>query len=99
MFILTSRRTPSAAEEFAYDMKLLQRATIVGEPTWGGAHPARAYFAGRHFIATSPSARAINPISKSNWEATGVLPDFAVPPEKALDYVLQELKNKHLVLN
>lgn len=99
VFILTSRQTRSAAEEFAYSMKQLQRATIVGEPTWGGAHPARRYFAGRHFIATIPTARAINPISKSNWELTGVLPDFAVPPGKSLDYVLQELENKHLVLN
>jgi hypothetical protein len=99
VFILTSRRTPSAAEEFAYDLKQLQRATIVGEPTWGGAHPARGYYAGRHFIAVIPSARAINPVSRGNWEATGVLPDFAVPPEQALDYVLQELENKHLALN
>jgi hypothetical protein len=99
VFLLTSRQTPSAAEEFAYAMKQLQRATIVGEPTWGGAHPARRYFAGRHFIATIPFGRAINPVSKSNWETTGVLPDFAVPPAKALDYVLQELENKHLVLN
>jgi hypothetical protein len=99
VFILTSRQTRAAAEEFAYSMKQLQRATIVGESTWGGAHPTRRYFAGSHFVAHIPTGRAINPISRSNWELTGVIPDLAVPPAKALDYVLQELENKHLVLN
>ena len=32
-----------------------------------------------------PFARAINPISKTNWEGTGVEPDVKVPASEALD--------------
>jgi len=39
IFVLTSHRTFSAAEEFTYNLKHLNRATIVGETTGGGAHP------------------------------------------------------------
>ena len=31
-----------------------------------------------------PFARAINPISKTNWEGTGVEPDVKVPASDAL---------------
>ena len=29
--------------------------------------------------------RAINPVSKTNWEGTGVEPDVKVPADEALD--------------
>ena len=37
-----------------------------------------------HFIIGVPFARAINPISKTNWEGTGVEPDVKVPAADAL---------------
>ena len=37
-----------------------------------------------------PIGRAINPISKTNWEGTGVQPDIAVPAEQALDVAYRE---------
>jgi len=85
LYILTSSRTFSGAEEFSYNMKNLKRATIIGETTGGGAHPTDAMIVQEDFILRVPIARAINPVSKTNWEGTGVTPDVAVPAAQAYD--------------
>lgn len=84
VYVLTSKRTFSAAEEFTYNLKNLKRATIVGETTGGGAHPGGPRRISDHFAIWVPSGRAINPISKTNWEGTGVTPDVDVPADHAL---------------
>lgn len=84
IFVLTSSRTFSGAEEFSYNLKNLKRATIVGETTGGGAHPVNPRRLGKDFLITVPFARAINPITKTNWEGTGVKPDVDVPAAQAL---------------
>src|SRR4029079_14564144 len=84
VYVLTSNRTFSAAEEFTYNLKNLKRATIVGETTGGGAHPGGMRRIGEHFGMFIPTGRAINPISKTNWEGTGVKPDVDVPADQAL---------------
>jgi C-terminal processing protease CtpA/Prc len=84
VYVLTSQRTFSAAEEFTYNLKNLKRATIVGETTGGGAHPGKRERLHDHFAMFVPNGRAINPITKSNWEGTGVEPDVAVPADQAL---------------
>ncbi len=66
VFVLTSKRTFSGAEEFTYNLKNLKRATIVGETTGGGAHPVSGHRIDDHFMIGVPFARAINPISKTN---------------------------------
>jgi hypothetical protein len=83
-FVLTSNGTFSGAEEFTYNLKNLKRATIVGETTGGGAHPVSGHRIDNHFMIGVPFARAINPISKTNWEGTGVEPDVKVPATDAL---------------
>lgn len=85
LYILTSSRTFSGAEEFTYNMKNLERATVIGETTGGGAHPTDAMIVQRDFVLRVPFARAINPVSKTNWEGTGVAPDIAVPAAQAFD--------------
>jgi Peptidase family S41 len=85
LFILTSRRTFSAAEALAYDLQALGRATIVGEVTGGGAHPYEYRRVHRHFALDLPEGRSINPITGGNWQGTGVQPDVLVPAEQALD--------------
>ncbi len=85
VYVLTSRFTFSGAEEFAYNLKTLRRATVVGETTGGGAHLVDRYRIDAHFYATIPVARAINPITGTNWEGTGVVPDVKVPQEGALE--------------
>jgi hypothetical protein len=86
VFVLTSGRTFSAAEEFTYNLKNLKRATLVGENTGGGAHPVNLHRVKGHPVGVSlPFGRAINPISGTNWEGTGVEPDVKVPASEALD--------------
>jgi len=84
VFVLTSLRTFSAAEEFSYNLKSLKRATIVGETTGGGAHPVQPRSLGKLFVITVPFARSINPITKTNWEGTGVKPDVEIAATHAL---------------
>jgi hypothetical protein len=84
VYVLTSNRTFSAAEEFTYNLKSLKRATIIGETTGGGAHPGGNSRLHDHFSMFVPRGRAINPITKTNWEGTGVEPDIKVPAEHAL---------------
>jgi len=85
VFVLTAKRTFSGAEEFTYNLKNLKRATIIGETTGGGAHPVAGHRIDDHFMIGVPFARAINPISKTNWEGTGVEPDVKVPAAEALE--------------
>jgi len=84
VYVLTSKRTFSGGEEFTYDLKNLKRATIVGETTGGGAHPVAGQRIDEHFVIGVPFARAISPITKTNWEGTGVTPDVDVPADQAL---------------
>src|SRR5262249_37311884 len=84
VYVLTSKRTFSAAEEFTYNLQTQKRATIVGEATGGGAHPGGPQPINDHFAVWIPSGRAVNPITKTNWEGTGVKPDIEVPADQAL---------------
>ena len=84
VYVLTSKRTFSAAEEFTYNLQTQKRATIVGETTGGGAHPGGPQPINDHFAVWVPSGRAANPVTKTNWEGTGVKPDIEVPADQAL---------------
>jgi hypothetical protein len=84
VYVLTSHDTFSGGEEFTYDLKTQKRATIIGETTGGGAHPVRGRRIDDHFMIGVPFARAINPITRTNWEGTGVEPDVKVPADQAL---------------
>lgn len=85
VYVLISSRTFSAAEEFSYNLKILKRATLVGEVTGGGAHSGDYRRLTDNFYAFIPETRAVNPITKSNWEGTGVEPDI---PASALTALL-----------
>jgi hypothetical protein len=84
LYLLTSGNTFSAAEEFAYNLKNLKRATVVGEATGGGAHDNRFVILSDRFEMSLPFARAVNPVTKNNWEGVGVEPDIKVSRDKAL---------------
>lgn len=84
VYILTSKKTFSAAEDFSYAMQQAKRAIIVGEVTGGGAHPTMPFSVGQGFVVSVPFARSLNPITQTDWEGTGIIPDFQVEAPKAL---------------
>jgi hypothetical protein len=84
VYVLTSSYTFSGAEEFAYNLQNLKRATIVGETSGGGAHPVERHRLNDHLAIMVPYARAINPITGTNWEGVGVVPDVGVSSADAL---------------
>jgi len=90
VFILVSRRTFSAAEEFAYDLQMLHRAVVVGESTGGGAHPSESFPINAHFQVTVPIARYVNPVSRISWEGRGVEPDLRVTELLAVQSAYRE---------
>jgi C-terminal processing protease CtpA/Prc len=96
LYILTSKNTFSAAEEFSYNLKNLKRATLIGETTRGGAHPTGSVIATDKFYVRVPKGRAINPITKTNWEGTGVTPHITINADLALktahEMALENLK-------
>ena len=98
VYVLTSGSTFSAAEEFSYNLKNLERATLIGETTGGGAHPGGNQQVDDRFMIWLPTGRAISPITNTNWEGTGVVPHFEVPAADALETALlkalEKLKNK-----
>ncbi|HLT47338.1 MAG TPA: S41 family peptidase [Rubricoccaceae bacterium] len=88
VFVLTARRTFSGAEEFAYNLRTRERATLVGETTGGGANPGGFMPVSDQLGIFVPTGRAINPVTGTNWEGTGVEPHVAVPAEEAFDRAL-----------
>jgi retinol-binding protein 3 len=92
--ILAGPGTASAGEDFTYTMQALKRATVIGERTWGGAHPIGLYRLGDHFYAAIPHSRSISPITHTNWEGTGVTPDINTPPADALAVAKDRLRKQ-----
>lgn len=84
VFILTSHSTYSAAEHFSYDLKMLKRATLIGETTGGAAHAGVFHRLDDHFGVGIPEVQPINPYSDSDWAVVGVAPDVKVPASDAL---------------
>ncbi len=99
VYILTSNYTFSAAEEFTYDLKNLNRAIVIGETTGGGAHPGGPRIIKDGFLVNIPQGRAINPITQTNWEGVGVEPDIKLPADQALAKALDLIRKNSLSKN
>jgi len=95
VYVLTSGRTASGAEQFCYDLKMLKRVTIVGERTGGTAHAGVWHRIDDHFGMGIPETKAINPYAEADWAEVGVEPDVKVSAAEALK-VAQELAAKGL---
>lgn len=84
LFVLTSARTASAAEAFAYTLQSAKRASVIGEASMGAANPGGEVDAGHGFSVFVSFATPINPITRTNWEGRGVTPDVVVAPAVAV---------------
>jgi hypothetical protein len=91
VYLLTSPRTASAAEHFALAMKHTGRAKLVGSNTSGANHFGGGAELTGGLAAFVPVGRTYDPVTGKDWEGAGVAPDVAVPPEKALAWVLEDL--------
>ena len=95
IYVVTSGRTFSGGEAFAYELQQLKRAKIIGEKTRGGANPTELERINDNFTVSVPYARSINAVSKTNWEGTGVSPDTVVTSNVAV-YTAQLLATTNL---
>ncbi|MEP6862154.1 MAG: S41 family peptidase [Deltaproteobacteria bacterium] len=89
VYVLMSKSTFSGGEELAYDLQTTKRATLIGETTGGGAHPTKMVSLDDWFAIAVPFAESISPVTHSNWEGTGVVPDVPTTADAALDEALK----------
>jgi C-terminal processing protease CtpA/Prc len=89
LYLLVNNRTSAAAEAFAYDLQQYKRAIVIGAPTQGDAQVRATQPISRHLLASIAVTRAVNQISRSNWEGAGVQPDRTVAPTDALNEALK----------
>ncbi|HEY3706027.1 MAG TPA: S41 family peptidase [Terracidiphilus sp.] len=75
VYVLISRSSFSAAEQFAYDLRNLKRAVLIGERTGGAAHPVRNRRINDHFFIGVPEYKYVDPVTHADWEEAGVTPD------------------------
>jgi Peptidase family S41 len=94
VYVLTSARTFSGAEQFCYDLKMLKRATLIGEMTGGAAHAGVFHRIDDHFGMGVPETKPINPFSKTDWAETGVEPDVNVAAADALETAVKLAQSK-----
>ena len=72
LYVLTSGDTASAAEEFAYHVKLFKLGTLVGSTTAGAADNNSLYPVGPGFVLSVSTGRPEHPVSHGNWQGVGV---------------------------
>ena len=99
VFVLTSGHTFSGGEDFAYTLQALGRATVIGETTGGGAHPTRGFPISAAVHIGIPFARSINPVTGTNWQGTGVVPDVPADAERAYDVAYARALEKVLTMD
>jgi hypothetical protein len=99
VYVLTSHRTFSGGEDLCYTLQAVKRAEIIGETTGGGAHPTRVYPVSPAVCIGIPFARSVSPVTGSNWQGTGVVPDVAVGAEEAYDVAYSKALRHVLALD
>ncbi len=89
VFLLTSKRSASAAEHLALSLKRTGRATLIGETTGGAGNYGGTEDLGGGYSAFIPIGRTFDPDTNEGWEGKGVKPDVEVPADQALDEALR----------
>lgn len=84
VYVVTSGRTFSAAEGFAYSLQTLRGAVVIGERSNGSAHLTRSFSMGHGFVGFIPHTRFENAKTGTDWEGKGVVPDVACDEDESL---------------
>ncbi|MBU8977630.1 MULTISPECIES: S41 family peptidase [unclassified Lysobacter] len=92
VYVLIDGGTASAAEAFTYTLQSARRATVIGERSAGAANPGGEVDVGAGFRVFVSDGTPVNPITRTNWEGSGVAPDVAVAASDALDEALQRAR-------
>lgn len=93
LYVMISEKTFSGAEEFAYNMQTQKRATLIGQTTGGGANPGGTRGINENLSVFIPTGKAINPITNTNWEGVGVIPDIPTTKDQTFERTLTLAQN------
>ena len=92
IYILINDNTWSAGESFAYMMKHLNRATIIGEKTGGAGNGSKYFRVSKKFVIQVSTVETINAVTQTSWEKVGVHPDISTSSEDAYDKAMELAK-------
>lgn len=86
IYVLIDHQTISGGEMFAYDIKTLHRALVLGESSAGAATGLGSppFYLTEHLSISVPDAETRNPYTGTNWDGTGVIPDVSTSAKQAL---------------
>lgn len=105
VFILISENTFSLAEKFAYGLKHFNKAVIIGQISAGAAHAIDFLEVNDNYLIQLPISHNIHPVTKTDWERTGVVPNIItnngealkIAHLKALNEQIESLKKQTIV--
>lgn len=87
VYVLTGWETASGAEQMAFTLLNRERAVIVGDTTAGAAHGTyRAPIPSVRTVVFCPHELVSDPLTGTDWEGVGIIPDVTVPEKDALLY-------------
>ena len=88
LYVLTSRHTASAAEEFAGHVAGFRLGEVVGETTAGAAFRNDLYDGGHGFVLSVSVGRPVLAATGGDWEGKGIAPTVSVAADSAQDAAL-----------
>jgi hypothetical protein len=94
LYIVTSSKTSSTGEMFAYGLQKAGRARIVGETSAGAAHVTDTIYIGHGIMMVLPVNRLSHVRTKTDWEGTGVIPDVPSKADAALKVAKDLIMNR-----
>lgn len=94
LYIVTSSKTFSTGEMFAYGLQKMGRAKIVGETSAGAAHGTDTIDIGHGIMMVLPVNRLSHLKTKTNWEGTGVIPDIPTKADEASNVAQDLIRDK-----
>jgi hypothetical protein len=94
VYILTSSKTFSSGEMFAYGLQKIGRAEIVGETSAGAAHETDTVDIGQGVMMVVPINRLAHVKTKTDWEGTGVIPDISTKADEASNVAQDLIRDK-----